>query len=351
MIDAAFAIPGDVNTLTGGYAYARQLLKLMPDYDVEVHRLQLSAAYPYPSDADIEATRRVFSQLHPDTPLIVDGLAFGAMPPLLVNDIKSRIIALVHHPLAYETGLSTAQVRQFVTFERHALAQAEQIIATSASTGDLLVREYGVSPAKLTIAMPGTMPALRAQSSGSPPLLLAVGSIVPRKGYEVLIDALTQVSELDWRLTIVGSTERDPKCVTQLREAIMKSGLRGRITLAGEVPDRELQRHYARAHAFVMPSLFEGYGMVLTEAIARGLPIVCTTGGAIAETVPDNAAIKVEPGNAGVLADALHRLLSDSELRTNLADAAWSAGRVLPRWEDCARIVAGVVKKVAGRAS
>ena len=231
MIDAAFAIPGDITTLTGGYAYARQLLMLMPDYDVEVHRLQLSAAYPYPGEADIETTRRVFAQLHPETPLIIDGLAYGAMPPLLVNDIKPRIIALVHHPLAYETGLSTAQERQFLAFERHALARAEQVVATSASTGDLLMREYDVSGTKLTIAMPGTMPALRAQSTGSPPHLLAVGSIVPRKGYRVLIDALMQIAELDWQLTIVGSTERDAKCVTQVREAIMKSGLRGRITL------------------------------------------------------------------------------------------------------------------------
>ena len=93
-----------------------------------------------------------------------------------------------------------------------------------------------------------------------------------------------------------------------------------------------------------MPSLFEGYGMVLTEAVARGLPIVCTTGGAAAETVPDAAAIKVAPGDAAALADALRSLIGDAARRQRLADASWRASQRLVRWEETARIVADVLK-------
>lgn len=346
VIDAAFAIPGNLSAPTGGYAYARQLLELLPQFGVQPHHLQLSSAYPKPSEDDITATRRTFGQLHPDTPLIIDGLAYGGMPPLLVNDIVQPVIALVHHPLAYETGLSTAEKRRYLAFERHALAHAQHVVVTSPMTKRLLIQEYAVADGKITVAEPGTKPALRAQGSGSPLRLLAVGAVVPRKGYDVLVEALTNLQNEDWHLSIVGATDRDHKCTTELREAIMKSGRRAHITLVGPVDERELQRHYASADIFVMPSLFEGYGMALTEAIAHGLPIVSTTGGAVAETVPDAAALKVAPGDVDALTDALQRILGDAELRNQLAEASWSAGRELPRWEDCAAKVAGVVQSV-----
>ena len=96
-----------------------------------------------------------------------------------------------------------------------------------------------------------------------------------------------------------------------------------------------------------MPSLFEGYGMVLSEAVARGLPIVCTKGGAMAKTVSDDAALKVAPGDAKSLAAALNQLLSDRALRMELANASWSQAQKLPTWADCARIIADVLKSLA----
>ncbi len=347
MIDAAFAIPGDIARPTGGYAYARRILDLLPDYGVLAHRVELPASFPYPSEEDILVSRRLLAQIHPATPVMIDGLAFGAMPPLLVERIHSPIVALVHHPLACETGLSTAAARQFLTCERYALDHAHRVIATSNATAQLLMRDYGVERENLSVAQPGTMPALRAVGSGNPLQLLCVGALIPRKGYTVLIDALAGLRETDWRLTIVGATDHDPRHANEVREAIMRSGLRSRICLTGAISDRELQRHYARTDIFVMPSLFEGYGMVLTEAIAHGLPIVCTTGGAIPETVPDEAAIKVPPDDAPALADALRRMVEDVNLRKRLADEAWEVGRSLPRWEDCAKTIADVLKAVS----
>jgi glycosyltransferase involved in cell wall biosynthesis len=125
---------------------------------------------------------------------------------------------------------------------------------------------------------------------------------------------------------------------------MLETGLGHRVTLLGAVDQQRLAELYAKADIFVMSSLYEGYGMVLGEAMARGLPIVCTTGGAAAETAPDAAAIKVPPGDEAALSAAIGRLLDDQGLRARTADAAWAAAQGLPRWEDTARRIANVIK-------
>jgi glycosyltransferase involved in cell wall biosynthesis len=216
----------------------------------------------------------------------------------------------------------------------------------------------------VTVAEPGTIPAPRAVGSaggsgGEPLHILAVGSIVPRKGYLVLIDALAGLLANDadngtgknaagndadhWRLTIAGGV-LDPAEFARVSDAAGSCGLQQRLELVGAVTDDALGALYASADLFVMPSLFEGYGMVLAEAMARGLPIVCTTGGAAAETVPDGAALKVPPGDHGALRKALRRAITEPELRQQLSQASWAAGQSLPRWDDTCRIIASVLR-------
>jgi len=147
----------------------------------------------------------------------------------------------------------------------------------------------------------------------------------------------------DWRLTITGALDRDPKAVAALEQQIASERLSDRITLAGTVVPATLDRFYDSADLFVLPSLYEGYGMVLAEALARGLAIVCTTGGAAAETVPDEAAIKVPPGDAEALQRAIARVLGDNKLRKAMRRAAWENGRTLPTWNETARRVAAAI--------
>lgn len=349
MIDVAFAIPGDISAPTGGYAYDRKLLALLPDFGVMPHHVELPGSFPYPSESDLARTKHVFAQIAPETVALIDGLALGAMPPETVNAIKQPIVALVHHPLAYETGISAAVERQFRAFESHALSCAQHVIVSSNSTAALLRREFGVPGNAVTVAEPGTGTSIRAMGSGgfTTVELLAVGSIVPRKGFADLIEALKPLQALHWRLTIAGSADRDPKCANDLRERILRSGMRGRITLAGALSHRELQRLYTKSDIFVMPSRYEGYGMAVAEAVARGLPIVCTTGGATAETAPDTASIKVPPANPTALSEALNRVIVDRKLRQRLADNAWEAAKKLPRWETTVARVAEVLKVVS----
>src|SRR5262249_16826593 len=145
--------------------------------------------------------------------------------------------------------------------------------------------------------------------------LLAVATVTPRKGHLILIEALARLADLDWHLLCVGSLERDPATATAFRQAIARHHLADRVTLAGEWPPERLGAAYRQADCFVLPSFHEGYGMAFAEALAHGLPIVATTGGAISETVPASAGLLVPPGDSAALAAALRRLMSDGELR------------------------------------
>lgn len=346
MIDLAFAIPGDIEAATGGYGYARKLLQYLPANGIVPHHIELPAGFPDPSSEDIERTSLLLEQIHPFTPILFDGLAFGAMPTEALRRIEASMIALVHHPLGLEPGLSPERAETLITSERDALASAKSVITSSRYTARTLAADFAVPPDNITIAEPGTAPAQRAIGTGAPFTMLAVGSLIPRKGYGVLIDALAQIERDDWQLTIAGSPEHDPEEAQQIREKLLASGHRSRITLAGRVSGDELATLYARADLFVMPTLYEGYGMVLTEALARGLPIVSTTGGAAAETAPDAASLKVPPGDPEALAGAIAQVMASAETRHRMSDAAWSAGQSLPRWTDTAAIVANVMKSI-----
>ncbi|MFN3854724.1 MAG: glycosyltransferase family 4 protein [Phreatobacter sp.] len=348
-VKAVFAIPGDIATPTGGYRYDREVLARAGRSGLDLTHLALPGSFPFPTDADLAATRELFGSLPGGAVLLADGLAFGALPPAVLDAIAVPVVALVHHPLALESGLPAATAARLAASERQALARASAVIVTSPATARILVADYAVPGDRITVAMPGTEPAPRATGSGNEaPMLLAVGAVSARKGYEVLMDALGPLKGLDWTLVIAGATDRDRDAFASLRRAVVRHGLARRVTFAGALSDEALDRLYGLADIFVMASLYEGYGMVLAEAMAHGLPIVTTTGGAAAETVPDGAALKVPPGDAAALKAAIARAIGDRALRRSLADAAFAAGVALPRWDDTARIVAAVIRDVAG---
>lgn len=341
MSDIVFAIPGDLSLPTGGYAYDRRLLAEWQTSGVSARHLALPGSFPDPAAADLAETRRLLLSQPSDAVLLIDGLAYGAFPESLAVDLAGRVVALVHHPLALETGIAPARAAALTAGETAALRHARAVIVTSTTTARLLATDFGVPEQRLCVAEPGVDAAERAagRQNGAPLRLLSVGSVVPRKGYDVLVSALRTLKDRPWRLTVVGA-HRAPDTARALTEQIQSAGLADRISLAGAIDDAALAQAYGRADLFVMSSLFEGYGMVLTEALARGLPIVCTTGGAAAETAPDTAALKVAPGDADALAKALSRLIDDEPLRASMADAAWTAAAALPRWRDTAAIVA-----------
>ena len=343
MADVVFAIPGDLKSTTGGYAYDRRVIDLLPDFGVHVSVMTLPDAFPNPSTADLAETGRLLKTKHHDAVLMVDGLAFGTFTDDILDTLEGRVVALVHHPLFLETGLPHSRKVEIKASEENALQNASHIVVTSRVTKRILVDTMGLPADKVTIAEPGTDPAQRATGTGAPLQILSVGAVLPRKGYHLLVEALAPLTHIDWRLTIAGALDRHSDAVATLQKAIQANGLEDRVTLAGKVVPATLERYYESADLFVSASLFEGYGMVLAEAMARGLPMVIAAGGAAAETAGESAALHVEAGNVMALTTALERALTDKKLRDRLADAAWEAGRTLPTWHETARRIAAVI--------
>ena len=159
-----------------------------------------------------------------------------------------------------------------------------------------------------------------------------MANLVPRKGHELLIEALARIRDLDWSLSCIGSLERDPATVRAVRARIRALGLGRRIRLAGECPPQNVARAYRAADAFVLPSFHEGYGMVYAEAMAHGLPVIATTAGAIPETVPPQAGLLVPPGDPAALAQAVRRVISQPVLAARLGMGSRAIGARLPDW-------------------
>ena len=345
----AFLIPGDQSLPTGGYAYDRNVIRLHTAHGVQAIHLALPGAYPNPSEIDLEETLEIVQALPADCLLLIDGLAYGAMPEAMIRQFKRKVIALCHHPLALENGISPNRAVALHQSELVALDLATHVIVTSPLTGKILQGEFAVPAEKITVAEPGTARKARARGSdGAVVHLLAVGSIVPRKGYAVLIEALAGLGHRNFKLRIAG-TARGLETVNALQEQIAIAGLKEHIQLMGAVRERDLDELFETADLFVSASLFEGYGMVLGEAMQRGLPIVTTTGGAASETVPDGAGLKVPPGDVLALRTALANAMANPDLRRELGAAAFAAGEKLPTWNDTAEIIAGTLKRFQPR--
>lgn len=344
MTPLAFCIPGDIELPTGGYRYDREVLARLPPAGIPARHVQLGPGFPHPTDREIAFALSALSAVDRRSVLLIDGLALGALPPEPVAALPHRKVALVHHPLGLEAGTPAARAAFLLENERAVLATVQHVIVTSDSTKRCLVSDFDVGSARITVAEPGVARRSRAAGTGGPLHVLAVGAVSPRKAFDLLVGALGAMTDIDWRLTIAGSLTLSTAAVESLQEAIAHHGIGNRVTLAGAIDEASLDALFASADLFAMSSLYEGYGMALSEALAHGLPIVTSTGGAAAETVPDAAALKVPPGDENALSAALARALGDGALRRRMADAAWAAGALLPTWDDTAREIADVVK-------
>lgn len=345
MPEVWFAIPGDPSTLTGGYVYARRLTEVLPAAGWTPRLMSWPASFPNPTDADLATVRGSLEKIPKGATVLIDGLAFGALPASLLDGLSLCIVALVHHPLARESGLRAADIERFEKSERAALTRASRVVTTSHMTARTLSQDFGVAPAKIHVALPGTDRSARARGAGDVPLILTVATLTPRKGHDVLIAALAGIADLPWTSEIVGSRERDLATTASLRALIERHGLGKRITLAGEMDAGALRGIYHRADVFALASRYEGYGMVFAEALAHGLPIVACAAGAVTDTVPADAGVLVPPDDAAAFASALRRVLSDRKLRMALSDAAWRHGQALPQWRDTALSVANALSQ------
>jgi glycosyltransferase involved in cell wall biosynthesis len=334
-----FVVPGPLDQRTGGYIYDRRIVEGLRALGRAVQVHELAGCFPQPDAKARAAGTEAIAKISPGALPVIDGLALPAFAELEGRPPRPWV-ALVHHPLALETGLTPHQALAFADLERKLLARAARVIVTSPGTRRDLAA-HDVEAARIGVVCPGTDPAPLARGGAGPGLaLLCVASLTPRKGHLVLLDALGEVTDLEWHLTCVGSAERDPACAQAILAALGRLGLRERVTLVGERAEADVAPFYDRADLFVLASHHEGYGMVLAEALARGLPVVSTTAGAIPDTVPPGAGLLVPPGEAWTLAEALRQVMTEPGLRTRLMAGARAARHDLPSWHDAARAFA-----------
>jgi glycosyltransferase involved in cell wall biosynthesis len=337
-------VPGDIDTPTGGYIYDREILAGLRTLGWRTTVRSLDASFPQPTSSALRAARTTFAAISDGSLVVIDGLALPGLERVLAEERQRlRLVALVHHPVALETGLAEATARRFEDAERRALALVRRVITTSQWTARLLAR-YDVPVGALRVVEPGVDRRTTHGSTdprGAPPAptaqhqslnLLCVATLTPRKGHAVLFEALGELRDRRWHLNCAGSLLRDPAHVTALEHQLDRLRLRNRVSLLGDLDTEALERQYERADVFVLPSYLEGYGMALAEAVAHGLPVISTTAGAIPETVPAAASVLVPPGNSRALVAALAGVMDDAAKRATLAANALAARAALPTW-------------------
>lgn len=348
-----FLVPGNLATATGGYHYDRRLIQGLRALGWEVVVRSLDPGFPFPGREALAEAADVLTSIASDELVIIDGLALGAMPDVLAKHAsRLRLIALIHHPLALETGLEPELARSLEESERKALRWVRHVIVTSESTR-LTLERYAVDAACVSVIRPGTdaVPSADPLRSPAPRQLLCVATITPRKGHSVLIEALAGLRHLPWQLVCAGSTERSPQTTQALRQQIRAEALTDRVRLLGELDSPALEECFAAADLFVLATHYEGYGMAVAEALAHGLPVIATRTGAIADLVGSGAGRVVEPGDCNSLRVALSEVLTNSHVYADIVAGARAARDRLPRWpETCGQAtqILEAVKQAAG---
>lgn len=339
-------VPGPLDRPSGGSRYDRRMAQELRALGWTVEVAELDGAFPDGDAVAQQALRTALAACADGARVLIDGLAGSALPELLAEHAtRLRLLLLVHLPLAEAVALSDAQRAALLARECRALAQVRGAVVTSHYSAGCLQR-YGVPASRIAVVQPGTDPASPARGSGDAALrLLCVAAVSAQKGHDVLVEALAGLRDQPWQLRCVGGLDAAPDFVAALRRRIDALDLGARVHFSGALDQAAVAAEYAAADLFVLPTRLDTYGMVLTEAAVRGLPILSTRSGGIAQTLPADAALLVPPGDVAALATALRRLLGDAALRERFRAAALRA--CFDSWPEAAQRLAAALQSLA----
>ncbi len=339
-------VPGPLAQRTGGYIYDARMVASLQEFGWDTRVGELASEHSLPQPA--AALAGTLASLPDGGLAVIDGLCLaGAAEVLAAERGRLRLVGLVHHPAGLETGVTAECARRLLAEEAKALQQLDRVVVTSPHTARIVERDLSVARQHVAIVEPGTDPApLACGSEGVSCRLLAVGAVSPRKGYEILLQALAQLRSLAWDLSIVGGLDRDIAYASRVQALVRDGHLTDHVTWEGECDAALVATAYQHADVFVSASWYEGYGMAVAEALARGLPVVATAAGAVADTLPSGAGMLVECGDIDGLAGVLRRVISEPRLRADLASGARSARSALPDWKMQAQGFAAELQRV-----
>ncbi len=331
-------LPADVDdprSPSGGNTYGRRVAQELAAIGWTVNRRLVPGRWPRPDPAAEAALAAALAAMPDGATALLDGLVACGVPQVVApHAARLRLVVLVHLPLADEAGLPATVAADLDARERATLRAASAVVVTSAAAAERL---GGHGLAEVHVAEPGTDVAPRAPGTDGASALLCVAAVTPVKAHEVLVDALAAVADRTWTCVCAGPLDRAPGHVAVLRERIEQAGLGDRVRLVGPLAGPALDAAYAAADLAVLASSTETYGMAAAEALARGIPVVATTGGALPDTVGrardgTRPGLLVPPGDPAAFAAALRRWFDEPALRTRLRAAAADRGATLPGW-------------------
>jgi glycosyltransferase involved in cell wall biosynthesis len=330
-------VPGGIDdpaAPSGGNLYDRMVLSLV---DRDVHEIAVAGSWPVASAVSRNVLAAALSEIPDKSDVLIDGLVACGVPELLEPHARRlRLLVLVHLPLSDETGLSLSSRSTLRDLERRTLHLADTVIATSTKAAAHISEMHDLSGVK--VAAPGVLPASSAAGEPDGHRLLCVAAVTHRKGQDLLVAALQDhLADLNWSCTLVGA----------LREPVPHTDPRIRFT--GPLTGTDLEASYADADLLVLPSRAETYGMVVTEALARALPVVATEVGGVPEalgTAADGSrpGLLIKPDDVAALAAALRAWLTDPALRERWRTAARERRETLPTWAETAHRLTEILR-------
>jgi glycosyltransferase involved in cell wall biosynthesis len=332
---------------SGGNVYDRHVCRGLATTGWTVHEHAVSGCWPQPDAASYAALAGVVQRIPDDAVVLLDGLIASTAPEILVPQAsRLRLVVLVHMPLGHrpaDEGADDARTR-----ERAVLSVAAAVVTTSAWTRRRLLELYPLPADRVHVAEPAVDAAGLAPGTATGGALLCVAAVTSDKGHDVLLDALATTTDLSWHCVCVGSLDRDPAYVADLRRRSLANGLGDRVCFAGPRTGADLDRSYGAADLLVLASRAETYAMVVSEALARGVPVVAAGVGGLPEALGHGAdgvrpGLLVPPDDPAALGAALRAWLRDAELRRRLRRAARERRESLSRWSTTTSVLAHVL--------
>jgi glycosyltransferase involved in cell wall biosynthesis len=343
VVPEGFDNPGQPS---GGNIYDRRVCAGLAKAGWEVLVATVAAAWPVPGSRARAELARIVSAIPDGEIALIDGLiASPTAAQLLPHAGRIPMTVLLHMPLA--TALDRRHDAGAQRSERIVLRAATGVVVTSEWTRQQVLTRYEIPASRVHVARPGVD---RVAASVRPVRghLICVGTLGRHKGQDLLVEALAELGDLDWHCVLAGSLDRDPDFVGQLQTRITHLGYGHRVQLAGVLTGEALGHAYTTADLLIAPSRSETYGMVVTEALAHGLPVIAAAVGGLPEAL-GSAADGTRPGqlvpsgDPAALAAAIGDWLGDERLRQRLRAAAGRRRSNLRSWEQTTREIANAL--------